>query len=631
MKHFKKHYVIRLLILFVLIFVLPGFIQAQYFGRNKVQYEDFDFKVLETKHFKIYHYPEEEQAIYDAAFMLERWYERYLEIFEFTLEPDQPIILYANHADFQQTNVIGGIIPQGTGGVTEGMKNRIVLPFSGIYSENDHVLGHELVHAFQYSFMKSQEGGLRAARRMPLWFVEGMSEYLTIGRYSPLTAMWMRDAVLNDDVPTIKQMSRSSKYFPYRYGHAVWAYITARWGDKMVPALLNSMVSNSWNKTVESIMKMTSDSLSKDWQRAIRETYQPQLQGKTKPENTGRRIIDDETGMNMAPVISPDGKYIAYLARHDIFTLDLYLADAETGKVLKKLVSSNTDAHFDALRFMNSAGTWSPDCKQFAFVVFEEGDNQIAIIDVKSRDLVQKIEFNEIDAITDLAWSPDGNSLALSAKKGGIANLYLYDLTNKSVQQLTDDKNAEFQPTWSPDGNIIAFATDHGKDTDFDRFVFGDMKIGFYNIQTKEIQVLSIKDGTKHINPQYSPDGRDMYFIANPDGFSDIYRYSFKTKNVYRVTEIATGVSGLTENSPAMSVSAKTKRIVFSVFDKTNYYIHGIDGEKSKGTLFQPHETARKPHVALPVGQASDAGAVCSLLNRTQIRGPAHKKFAKSN
>ena len=49
---------------------------AQYFGRNKVQYERFDFKVLATEHFDIYYYPEEEAAVRIAARMAERWHAR---------------------------------------------------------------------------------------------------------------------------------------------------------------------------------------------------------------------------------------------------------------------------------------------------------------------------------------------------------------------------------------------------------------------------------------------------------------------------------------------------------------------------------------------------------------------------
>ena len=43
----------------------------------------------------------------------------------------QPLILYASHPDFQQTNAIDGDIGEGTGGVTEALRRRIVLPIGG--------------------------------------------------------------------------------------------------------------------------------------------------------------------------------------------------------------------------------------------------------------------------------------------------------------------------------------------------------------------------------------------------------------------------------------------------------------------------------------------------------------------
>ena len=40
---------------------VPATAEAQYFGRNKVQYDTFDFRILKTEHFDIYYYPEEER------------------------------------------------------------------------------------------------------------------------------------------------------------------------------------------------------------------------------------------------------------------------------------------------------------------------------------------------------------------------------------------------------------------------------------------------------------------------------------------------------------------------------------------------------------------------------------------
>ena len=140
-----------LLVAILLLFVsLGSVVNAQYFGRNKVQYDQFEFKVFETEHFEIYFYDETEETIRDVAAMAERWYQRHTRTFLREFHEKKPLIFYANDADFHQTNAIGGSLGEGTGGVTESLKERVVMPLTGIYKETDHVLGHELVHSFQY-------------------------------------------------------------------------------------------------------------------------------------------------------------------------------------------------------------------------------------------------------------------------------------------------------------------------------------------------------------------------------------------------------------------------------------------------------------------------------------------------
>ena len=156
----RQSFVLGTLTILCLLCWSPG-AQAQYFGQNKVQYEHFDFKVLKTEHFDIYYYPAEAQAAEEAGRMAERWYTRLSRVFNHTLNGRQPVILYASHPDFEQTNVVEGELGQGTGGVTESARRRVTLPLGGSLQETDHVLGHELVHAFQYR--PPRPGGRRAA------------------------------------------------------------------------------------------------------------------------------------------------------------------------------------------------------------------------------------------------------------------------------------------------------------------------------------------------------------------------------------------------------------------------------------------------------------------------------------
>ena len=158
---------------------------AQYFGRNKVQYDKFDFKILKTQHFDVYFYPEMEKAATQAARMAERWHARLSRLLNHKLTGRQPLILYASSSDFQHTAAIPGFIGEGTGGVTESFKRRIILPVTGSLDSTERVIGHELVHAFQYDMTSQVQSSYCVANpgiaRIPLWFVGGLAEYLSIG------------------------------------------------------------------------------------------------------------------------------------------------------------------------------------------------------------------------------------------------------------------------------------------------------------------------------------------------------------------------------------------------------------------------------------------------------------------
>jgi hypothetical protein len=134
----------------LLLLLAPGLLDAQYFGRNKVQYSTFDFKIIQTEHFDVYYYERERVAAMDAARMAERGYARLSKVLNHEFRERKPIILYASHSDFQQTNALGEPPGEGTQGVTDFQRNRNVLPFPGSYAEFEHVLQHEMAHQFQY-------------------------------------------------------------------------------------------------------------------------------------------------------------------------------------------------------------------------------------------------------------------------------------------------------------------------------------------------------------------------------------------------------------------------------------------------------------------------------------------------
>ena len=360
---------------FSVLVALPSTTQAQggYFGRNKVQYRDFKFQVLKTDHFDIYYYPEEEDAAKMAARMAERWYTRLSQLLDHQLSSRQPLILYASGAHFRQTNAVEGEMGEGTGGVTEAYKRRIVLPFAGPIEASDHVLGHELVHAFQYDITGTNvSSGAAGALALPLWFIEGMAEYLSIGPVDPHTAMWMREATRREKLPDVDDLD-NPKYFPYRYGQALWAYIAGKYGDAVVGNMLRAGAGRDggYNVAIKSVLQIDSKQLSTDWHAAEFEAFRPIAESTKMPASFARLLTVNRNprSINVGPELSPDGSRVVYFSERDLFSIDLYVADAKTGQVIKKITDTATDPHFESIEFLSSVGAWDPAGKRFVFLI----------------------------------------------------------------------------------------------------------------------------------------------------------------------------------------------------------------------------------------------------------------------
>ncbi len=578
--------VLRVLVALSVVTSLSLPAHAQYFGQNKVQWEDFKFKTLRTEHFDIYYYDTEADVVNDVGRMAERWYARLSRVFNHTFIR-KPIVLYANPADFHQTTTTGGLIGEGTGGFTDAFMNRVVLPLTGDYAENDHVLGHEIVHVFQYDIASTQAKNRRRfnLEQLPLWLVEGMAEYFSKGRIDPLTSMWIRDATIQDRMPDLRALSRDPSYFPYRYGEALMAYIGARFGDDAVIRYFMAAGTVGIEEGFERAVGLSAKQLFADWQESARELYNPVVQARAanalaqpligrRPE-PGKKRRRRAGELNVGPALSPDGRYLAFISARELFSIDLFLADAKTGKVIRHLVEGDRDAHFESLRFIESGGAWSPDSRRLAFVTFAKGDNYLGIIDVESRR-VESVAVPGLDAIHNVAWSPDGHTIAISGQTTGVSDLFLYNLDTKEVRRLTNDKYADLQPAYSPDGRTIAFVTDRSASSRPEQLHFEDLGLATIDVATGQIRELNLFAETRHINPQYSPDGGSLYFIANPEGIPDIYRYTFADGTVSKVTAVQTGVSGITDLSPAMTVASRTGDIAFSIFEGDNYNIYSL-------------------------------------------------------
>lgn len=562
-------------LLFLSLFCFQG-LWAQYavFGRNKANYENFDFKVYQTPNFEIYHYLDNEAYLNEIANYTERWYKMHQQILLDTFTAKNPLILYNDHADFQQTKAISGSVGVGTGGVTEAFKNRVIFPVAMSNQQTIHVLGHELVHAFQYNMIiRGDSTSMNNLSNLPLWMIEGLAEYLSIGGIDSHTAMWMRDAVMNDDVPSLKDL-RNPKYFPYRYGQAFWAFLTGLKGDDIIRPFFTAVARLGLDKASTEVLGMGQENLSALWTQAIKKQFEPFVPNKS--ENTiGKKLISDQNAgrLNISPVISPNGRYVIFLSEKDLFTIDIFLAEASSGKIIRKVASTLRDGHIDDFSYIESAGTWSPRSDQFAFVGISKGENLLIIKDVASGKTIKETTLPGVPAFTNPTWSPNGESIVVTGLVQGQVDLYAYNIRSGRVERLTNDRYSESLPSWSGDGEKLVFSTDqlawqNGRTNG--RLAFN---LAVLDLKTKKTEMIDVFPGADNMNPLF--DSQDnIYFLSNRDGYRNAYKLETTTGKIQQVTEYQTGITGITQYAPAMSIDRRRDYLVYSHYQKNQYTIY---------------------------------------------------------
>ena len=354
------------------------------------------------------------------------------------------------------------------------------------------------------------------------------------------------------------------RYFPYRYGHALWAYIGGRFGDEVIGDMLRAGGASraGYDAAFEGVLQVETKELSKEWHDALFQAYLPIAETTKMPGAIARPVITKrrEGEMNVSPELSPDGSKVIFFSERDLFSIDLYVADAKTGEVLRKVTDTATSAHTESLQFISSAGSWDRTSKKFVFPGIARGHSVLTIVDVERGKKEREITVEGVDEVTNPTWSPDGNTIAFSGLVGGFTDLFLYDLNGGQLKRLTTDQFAELDPSWSPDGKTLAFSTDRFT-TNLQTLVVGDLRLAVLDVASGAVKPAGGFEQAKNISPQWTADGRALYFVSDRGGISNIYRMEFGGATT-QLTNLLTGASGITELSPALSVAEG--RLVFS-------------------------------------------------------------------
>jgi len=587
---------------FVLMFVFIGAlpISAQYyFGRNKVQYNNFTWYILKTEHFDIYFYPEMEELAEIGAAAAEESYTFLEDKFNHNINRRIPLIFYSNHSHFQQTNTTPYILPEGVGGFFEFIKGRVVVPCNGSIHDFKRVIRHELIHVFTHSkhYQVLKDHKKVHFPGLPLWYIEGLAEYWSIG-WNHEADMFLKDATLNGYlVPLNEMFAIYGTFLMYKEGQGILKFIADTYGEEKILQLID----NSWkDENFTNVMKLTIGldykEFDREWTYSLKKTHFPQMSENDFPEMVAQQITFQ--GINTKPAyFRREGKpHISFVSNRSGYS-NIYSMPVPDGKIHKEqnvdvIVKGERTDEFESFHILHSKIDVN-EHEHMAFISKSGNSDVIYIYDLESNSIINRFKFEKIITLFSPSWSRDNTKLAFCGISfSGKSDIYIVDVQSGHLDRLTNDFYDDRDPVWDRDGQFIYFSSDR---TQFQGENY--YNIYSYDLLTGDISYITF-GAHNDFTPAISFDNRFLAYTSDRDGAYNIWlieNLAEQRKPYLATTKI---MSALTPGMPPFSLvqsehSARKisnfttgahdpewtddHKIIFTAFEKFSYQIQVLD------------------------------------------------------
>ncbi len=531
----------------LLLFVVSICIATGY-GRNKVQIGEHDWWEIRARHFTIYfpqggEVPAETLLVHTERALLEL-----SEQFNYLPENKIPIVLYISPGDFRQTNINPYDIPQGVGGFTEYFKGRVVVPFTGFWSEFRHVIAHELNHAFIFDMIYKRSLLEVIMARTPLWLMEGLAEF-TSSEWDGASEAEFRDMVINNQIVSIDELSRRTDYIVYRQGQAIYHFMFERYGeDVYLEFVQNIRNAKGLEGAVDAALGMSVAQFNERFQEWARETYWAELGYCESPDDIGNPIyINGDRIVQNGSVISSDGGLIAGVEWYHS-NLAVAIRSTLTGELESRPFVSGGFSDVEVSP-MYRVCSFSPTADSIAIAVqYISGDRLI----VYYNDEKVQLPF-EMDLVRDPAWSPCGSYIAFTGMNHGELNIYVWNLLEHSLSQISHDHIGERDISWNEDEILCAVEIE-----------LETTAIRGYSLDGSTRTLFS--DSSEIRYPISVPGG--VLFMSDMNGYPDLYLLHESSGEVNRLTALYRRIS-----SPSWADSADILTFVSSDWNGNGVFL----------------------------------------------------------
>jgi hypothetical protein len=496
----------------------PAAAQFFAFGQNKIQYRKLEWRVLRGRHVDLYYYPAESELAPAALAYAEKSYDTLSVQFGHEVGARIPLIVYASHTDFEQTNILPYTPPEGLLGATDFLKRRVSLPFQGNFAEFRHTIRHEMVHVFQIDInAENYRQAPRSGRlNFPLWWTEGLAELWSAGQ-DARDEMVMRDLTLSGRLPSFRQMTYMTSGLVYPIGGQIHRWLADTYGDWRVALIYKEANRyDTFDEAVKAVYGRSLDQLSEEFQLAMRRSYYPSVDSLAPLSVLGIQVAK----LAVKPAYIPDsvnadslGSFVYHSPARGY--LAIYRKSLE-GKKARAILTSGRSAQLESFHAFESR----IDASRQGYLLFSAryGDRDAVIVwDLKRDRMAARYQFLELVSMLSPHWLPGGAGIVVSGlSESGVSDLYRITVPEGKLQPLTSDRFQDLDPSPSPDGRRLVFASDRTADG-----IHGALNLFLLDLGTSSITQLT-SGPWRDESPIWCDDGR-IVFSSDRDGVLNVF------------------------------------------------------------------------------------------------------------